>query len=55
MNGSIRFMEYPFCFQTSKTGKIYGKVSCLVVNKILTLAGLTRARQCMGNNFAKGE
>ena len=25
------------------------------INKILALAGLTRARQCMGNNFAKGK
>ena len=24
-------------------------------NKILALAGLTRARQCMGNTFAKGK
>ena len=27
----------------------------LYYNKILALAGLTRARQCMGNNFAKGK
>ena len=26
-----------------------------LLNKILALAGLTRARQCTGNNFAKDE
>ena len=31
------------------------KVGMLYVNKILALAGLTRARQCTGNNFAKSE
>ncbi len=42
----------PFVNKTKQT-KI--KQNEIKLNKILALAGLTRAKQCTGNNFAKGE
>ena len=47
--------DFPDEFQNLINSDLENLNSWLITNKILALAGLTRARQCMGNNFTKGE